>query len=135
WVWGVPLSDLAALIVTAPLVVTFNGGRFDLPFLAEQFPGFPRPNAHIDLAPIARGAGLVGGQKVVEEKLKIRRSAGVRGLTGADAVVQWCEALYGKEASYRRLLEYNQADVSALPEVAEGLARRQAKQYAWMSAA
>src|SRR5205807_2323081 len=38
WVWGDSLDGLAELLASAPLVVTFNGARFDLPFLAEHLP-------------------------------------------------------------------------------------------------
>src|SRR6266545_1489956 len=49
WVWTQSLDGLARLISDAAVVVTFNGSRFDLPFLQSQMPFLPRPKAHIDL--------------------------------------------------------------------------------------
>ena len=124
WTWPEPLEELRELVQTAPLVVTFNGRRFDLPFLAAHAPTVPAPRAHVDLLPVARAAGLSGGQKGVEEALGIRREAEYCGLDGAEAVVSWCQAIYGNRSSYQRLLRYNRLDVEAMPQLAAQLCDR-----------
>jgi uncharacterized protein YprB with RNaseH-like and TPR domain/predicted nuclease with RNAse H fold/adenylate kinase family enzyme len=133
WVWGDTLDVLVELLAAAPLVVTFNGARFDLPFLAEHLPKLPTPRAHVDLVYIARAAGFQGGQKIVEEQVGLKRGRRISGLTGAEAVVQWCEALYGNSAAYHRLLDYNRADVLALPELSVRLLRHHVSQLPWIS--
>ncbi len=121
WVWPEPLGELFELIRRAPLVVTFNGQRFDLPFLATQFAEFPKPRAHIDLLGTARAAEYAGGQKEVETLLGLQRDPSSEGVDGEQAVELWCQALYGDEVSFHRLLRYNRADVEMLPQLAEHL--------------
>lgn len=121
WVWPEPLEELAELIRSAPLIVTFNGRRFDVPFLQEKTPAVPPPRAHVDLLYIARGAGFKGTQKQVEEALGLFRDEDLRGLDGAEAVASWCSALYGDRSSYQQLLRYNRADVEMMPAIAAEL--------------
>ena len=121
WTWPEPLDQLAEWIGSAPLTVTFNGRRFDVPFLRRHFPTIPQPSAHIDLLYIARGAGLPGGQKAIEEQLGLQREDAVRGVDGPEAVACWCKALYGDGPSYRQLLAYNRADVELMPQIASHL--------------
>jgi uncharacterized protein YprB with RNaseH-like and TPR domain/predicted nuclease with RNAse H fold len=121
WVWPEPLGELFDLVRRAPLVVTFNGQRFDLPFLATQFAEFPKPRAHIDLLGTARAAEYSGGQKEVETLLGLQRDPSLEGVDGEQAVEFWCRTLYGDEASFHRLLRYNRADVEMLPQIAEQL--------------
>ena len=90
WTWPEALDELSSLIQAAPLVVTFNGQRFDLPFLKAKSPILPSPRAHVDLLYIARAAGLPGGQKVAERELGLVRDDDVRAINGAEAVACWC---------------------------------------------
>jgi uncharacterized protein YprB with RNaseH-like and TPR domain/predicted nuclease with RNAse H fold/adenylate kinase family enzyme len=120
WVWPERLEDLGELIERAPLIVTFNGRRFDVPFLCSQA-FLPAPPAHIDLLDVARAAGLTGGQKEVEKQLGLPRDREVADVDGPQAVALWCRALYGDGESYRRLLAYNRTDVEMLPQIAARL--------------
>src|SRR4029450_8692644 len=97
WVWPEPLDKLAILLEKSPLVVTFNGKRFDLPFLRSHAPNLPIPRAHLDLLPVVRAAGLKGGQKEVEKLLGLERDSRSREYDGAEAVMAWCGALYGNK--------------------------------------
>ena len=121
WTWPEPLDELKTLVNAAPLVVTFNGQRFDVPFLRAKALLPAPPRAHVDLLYIARAAGLAGGQKAVEEKLGLVRDDDVRGIDGAEAVGSWCSALYGNPQSYTRLLRYNRTDVEMMPRIAARL--------------
>ncbi len=118
WVWPEPLDKLAELLEIAPLVITFNGKRFDLPFLRRHAPALPAPRAHLDLLPVVRGAGFKGGQKEVEAFLGLQRDSSIRDYGGAEAVMAWCGALYGNRKSFRELLAYNRADVEMMPRIA-----------------
>jgi uncharacterized protein YprB with RNaseH-like and TPR domain/predicted nuclease with RNAse H fold len=124
WVWPEPLDLLKKLVHEAPLVVTFNGARFDIPFLRHQAAEVPVPRAHVDLLYLARAAGHHGSQKEVEEQLGLRRPPEVQGVEGKEAVALWCNALCGDRESFRRLLRYNETDVAMLPKLAEKLCKR-----------
>jgi uncharacterized protein YprB with RNaseH-like and TPR domain/predicted nuclease with RNAse H fold len=122
WVWPENLDGLRRLIEDAQVVVTYNGRRFDIPFLLRQLPGFPAPRAHVDLRYIADAFGFSGGQKAVESSFALRRPASVVDVDGFEAVALWCETVYGRAESLKRLLAYNRADVLMLRQLATRLA-------------
>jgi uncharacterized protein YprB with RNaseH-like and TPR domain/predicted nuclease with RNAse H fold/adenylate kinase family enzyme len=117
WTWPEPLDELAELVRSAPLVVTFNGKRFDLPFLQAKAATIPAPKAHIDLLYIVRALGIKGGQKPAEVALGLKRDNEILDIDGLEAVACWCGGLYGDSRSYNRLLRYNRADVEMMPEI------------------
>ena len=96
-------------------IYTFNGGSFDLPFLAWR-PGVDlrRRFEHHDLMHVCRRAGLRGGLKRIERVLGIDRKD-LPEMDGYDAVLLWRK--YREEANRPALdllLEYNRADVENL---------------------
>lgn len=117
WVWPQATDGLRRLLAEAPLVVTYNGRRFDVPFLEHHMVEIPRPRAHVDLRYVASHFGYTGGQKAVEDHLKLRRPKAVDGLEGVDAVVLWCGAVYGRARSLEKLLAYNRADCEQLKRI------------------
>jgi uncharacterized protein YprB with RNaseH-like and TPR domain/predicted nuclease with RNAse H fold len=119
WAWPEPLTQFFGLLRQAPLVVTFNGRRFDVPFLGQQFSQLPTVRAHVDLLDVARAAKVSGGQKEVESLLGLAREGSLKGLGGEDAIQLWSRSLYGDQNSFLRLLHYNRADVEMLPRVAK----------------
>ena len=102
-------------------MVTFNGQRFDVPFLRAKALLPAPPRAHVDLLYIARAAGLAGGQKAVEEKLGLVRDDDVRGIDGLRGRRFLVQHLYGNPQSYTRLLRYNRTDVEMMPRIAARL--------------
>ena len=92
-------------------LVTYNGKRFDEPFLVEHF-GVDKHSEHIDLCQVGRKQGLRGGLKKICENLQIRSPAYLNEASGRDAVFLWrryqrdCNPLWLK-----RLLHYNAWDV------------------------
>ena len=121
WVWSQGLEGLAELLAEASVVITFNGARFDLPFIRDQLPHLPTPKAHIDLLYSARAAGFQGGQKELERSLGFCRTDDLAEFDGLAAVGAWCAGLYGDASQYTRLLTYNRLDVEMLPRIAGGL--------------
>ncbi len=113
----VQLDSVLDRLRAAPLVVTFNGATFDLPFLSHKIREFPLPPVHVDLRYALRRIGLTGGLKKIEEALGFQRSASA-GLNGRDAVHLWYRYLQGDSASLRTLLEYNVEDTSVLVSLA-----------------
>lgn len=123
WAWPEDIAGLAEILENARVLVTFNGRRFDLPFMGEHFPGIRFPTAHIDLLDLARGLKIKGGQKAAEAHFGLRRSDSVRDIDGAEAVTLWCRAIYGERRAHQKLLAYNRADVEMLPRLAPLLCR------------
>ena len=95
------------------LVVTFNGSRFDLPFLRRQLrPSLPL--AHIDLRFLLKSLGVSGGLKRCEERFGLGR-CDLGGVDGYAAVLLWraYEATERPEI-LETLLAYNVQDVLSL---------------------
>ena len=101
----------------ARVLVTFNGIRFDVPFLRYQHPDLDFPTCHVDLRYLVRQVGLSGGQKGVEQDLGLDREAVAVGLSGGDAPILWYDYLGGNEGSLRALVAYNHADVEGLARI------------------
>ncbi len=104
------LEELPAHLQRFPLLVTFNGQLFDVPFLEARFPGVRFPPAHIDLRFLLRRLGYTGGLKRIEKELGIGDRSGVEGIQGPDAVRLWEEARRGVPGSLEKLIQYNRAD-------------------------
>jgi uncharacterized protein len=89
-------------------VVSFNGSRFDIPFLEHHFPGCIQYKSHKDLMICGWKQGYYGGLKSVEKELGIARKVDCNGL---EAVRLWKKHLSGCKESLKKLLHYNQEDV------------------------
>lgn len=105
-----------------PLIVTFNGARFDVPFLETSFElSIAAP--HLDLLSPCRQANLHGSLDAVERAVGIDRE--LPHLTGRDAVRLWREYHHGNdERALDTLIEYNRADTENLRPVADAVSER-----------
>jgi uncharacterized protein YprB with RNaseH-like and TPR domain len=92
------------------LLVTFNGGSFDLPHLRRTFPDWQPPVAHIDLRSVYTRLGHWGGLKAIEATHGLGRPDHLRGLDGSTAVWLWRHAKHGSAEALRRFAEYNLYD-------------------------
>jgi len=108
------LEELPAYLRTFPLLVTFNGSRFDVPFLRAAFPHLVVPPVHIDLRFLLYRLGLSGGLKRIEATVGLGDRAGVEGVDGREAVRLWQEHRRGNTAALDRLVRYNRADTKNL---------------------
>ncbi len=92
-------------------IFTYNGRRFDLPFIKASLGVNLEENYHHhDLMYDCWQRNLKGGFKAVEEKLCIPRK--LKGITGLDAVRLWCQYKnYDDQDALNILLEYNKEDV------------------------
>lgn len=90
---------------------TYNGSRFDLPFIRQRLNLDLRGQyAHTDLMYSCWRKDLKGGLKVVETKLGIGRR--LQGIDGFMAVRLWWEYVNNSDRqALRTLLEYNREDV------------------------
>jgi uncharacterized protein YprB with RNaseH-like and TPR domain/predicted nuclease with RNAse H fold/dephospho-CoA kinase len=114
WIRGGDTEVMYRAFSDAKVIVTFNGSRFDLPFLRKEFPDLHIPSCHIDLRFFVRRAGVSGGQKDVEESLGLVRDIALKGIAGEAAPVLWHRYRWGDVKSLKLLVAYNHADVDGL---------------------
>lgn len=119
FVRGTNLEDLPAALERARLLVTFNGARFDVPFLRRAFPRMRLDQLHLDLVNPMHRLGYWGGLKRIERRLGIERSDETAGMSGFDAVRLWAEYEAGDDDALDRLIAYNLEDVVNLEPLAE----------------
>jgi hypothetical protein len=91
----------------ADLVATFNGKRFDVPFLEANF-DVSVDAPHVDLMYPCRRLDLTGGLKRVERDLGVERDR--PDISGEDAVRLWREYERGDDAALDTLVSYNRED-------------------------
>jgi uncharacterized protein YprB with RNaseH-like and TPR domain len=102
-------------------IYTYNGSRFDLPFIHGSL-GIDLSDMadHHDLMYDCWRCNLYGGFKAVEQQLGIPRQ--LQGISGWDAVLLWRRYQeYGDQQALTLLLEYNKEDVTNLKVLRERL--------------
>lgn len=114
FVAGEDLEELPAHLGRFSVLVTFNGSRFDVPFLAMAFPQLVVPPVHIDLRFLLYRIGLAGGLKRIERTVGLGDRTGVEGIDGLQAVRLWQEYRRGSSSALERLVRYNRADTTNL---------------------
>ncbi|MGI0148482.1 MAG: ribonuclease H-like domain-containing protein, partial [Thermoplasmata archaeon] len=106
FVQGENLEKLPGAIQGMKLLVTFNGSRFDVPFLRKAFPRMAFDQIHMDVLHPLRRLGFVGGLKSIEAEMGISRSDETTGLRGFDAIRLWHAYEAGDDDALDLLLEY-----------------------------
>ena len=114
-------DNLLEAVNSMKTVYTYNGRRFDLPFINGSLGvNLETMVAHHDLMYDCWRCNLFGGFKVVEQQLGIQRH--LQGITGLDAVLLWQRYQnYGDQNALDLLLEYNKEDVMNLKVLRERL--------------
>jgi hypothetical protein len=105
---------LEATLAGATRLYTYNGLRFDLPFISACLGvELAQRLRHTDLMYDCWRQGLYGGLKAVEAHLGIARQ--VVGVNGYEAVLLWHRyETYGDAQALATLLAYNREDVGNL---------------------
>jgi hypothetical protein len=127
YISGDNMDELSGDLAGYKYIVTFNGARFDLPFLAQNL-GIEFTHMHLDLMYPLKSLGYSGGLKNIEKNLGMSRETD--GVTGYDAVRLWHAYKNERtvEVAGRRvkgtdaldlLVEYNREDTVNLEELAE----------------
>jgi uncharacterized protein len=116
---GINLDQFPAYVAQFPLLITFNGSQFDVPFLRGHFPDARLDQAHIDLRFVLRSLGYRGGLKAIERNLGLTRDATIQGVDGFEAVRLWHCYRRGDRAALEKLILYNLTDVVNLVELVE----------------
>ncbi|WP_188977627.1 ribonuclease H-like domain-containing protein [Halocalculus aciditolerans] len=115
-------ENLRALFDDAALLVSFNGKRFDVPFLEHHFDVALADRPHVDLMYLAKRVGLSGGLKAIEPELGIHRDDDV---DGREAVRLWRQyENHGDDAALDRLVAYNRDDTEHLETILDEVAGR-----------
>jgi len=107
---------LRAEFSDADLLASFNGARFDIPFLQTSF-GVDIDTPHLDLMYPCKRLGLSGGLKPIERQLGIERDR--PDISGRDAVRLWHQYERGDEAALDTLVSYNREDTVNLRTLAD----------------
>ena len=104
-------------------IYTYNGSRFDLPFIRASMGVDLADNYHhYDLMYDCWQHNLYGGLKVVEQQLGIPRQ--LKGIGGREAVMLWWRYYNdGDQNALALLLQYNKEDIVNLKVLREILAR------------
>jgi len=134
FVRGQNLHEFPAAATRHPLVVTFNGAQFDLPFLERTFGGW-RPTAHIDLRFVLQRIGYAGGLKAILHEVGLRPPAHLSGVTGIDAVRLWQRYERGSRVALTLLLDYARHDAECLAPLAAYSTREMARRLGFPSLA
>ena len=114
-------ESVAAEFDHADLLVSFNGKRFDVPFLEDSF-GLEADTAHLDLMYSCKKLGLSGGLKPIEREVGIDRDR--PDISGRDAVRLWREHEAGRDGALETLVSYNREDAVNLRTLADEVTRR-----------
>jgi uncharacterized protein YprB with RNaseH-like and TPR domain len=119
---GEPLTRQAlAAALDAPLVVTFNGKQFDVPFLETSY-DLSVDVPHLDLRYPCRRLDLTGGLKPIERAVGIDRDE--PDVDGREAVRLWHRYEGGDREALRRLVRYNRDDAANLRALGDEVAGR-----------
>lgn len=120
-------SGLLRILPDARRLVTFNGHCFDLPIiLGELNVDLRERYESIDLRYSCQSVGWVGGQKVVERRLRLRRR--LPDIDGLYAIYLWrryqsrCD-----ELALKTLLNYNREDLLQMVKIRSAVRRRLAR--------
>jgi len=103
------------------LLVTFNGGAFELPILRRALPEWQPPPAHMDLRHVLPRLGHAGSLKEIERGLSalhLARPPHLAGLQGVAAARLFRQGRDGDRAAYRLFAEYNLYDVIGMRTLA-----------------
>ena len=119
FIHGRNLDELPAVLQRYPLLITFNGATFDMPFIRRFFPRLPSGQLHLDLRYPLQRLGYRGGLKAIERKLGVGRDSALDGLDGWDAVRLWHRYCRGDNASLDTLVAYNRSDIENLQPLAD----------------
>lgn len=117
----ISLAGLTDSLENTSMLYTYNGSRFDLPFIKAKLGiDLTEHCSHEDLMYACWRRKLKGGLKSVERQLGIERE--LTDIDGLMAVRLWHEYVNcGNEESLSRLLRYNEEDVVNLRVLRERL--------------
>ena len=114
FIQGQNLDQLPAELRRYGLVITYNGRRFDIPFIKAEIGPVFEGIAHLDIMYALRRLGYRGGLKSVEQQTDLARPSALQELDGFDAVRLWRLYQSGHQGALHTLVRYNAEDVAVL---------------------
>ncbi|MFH1642447.1 MAG: ribonuclease H-like domain-containing protein [Nanoarchaeota archaeon] len=117
FVKGEDFLSFPEYISSFPMIVTFNGACFDLPFISSKF-GINFNQLHLDLRFAFSRLGYKGGLKRIEKAFGLQRSDETDGMDGFEAVRLWYKYLNGDDSALALLKKYNTEDIVGLKTLA-----------------
>lgn len=114
-------AAIQAELDAADLLVTYNGSRFDIPFLETSL-DVTVNTPHLDAMRVCHALGLTGGLTAAESALGVDRER--PDMSGRDAVRLWREYEAGQEGALETLIRYNQEDTTNLRHVMDAAVER-----------
>ena len=114
FIQGKNMKELPKYLNKYPMIITYNGKCFDLPFLQHKFPSLNLNKYHIDLRFAMKDIGYSGGLKSIERQAGIQRDDDLKEVDGYEAVRLWYKYKRGDSEALGTLLRYNQADIENL---------------------
>jgi len=115
WIPGMDDSVFLNTFKSAKMIVTFNGTKFDCPFLKKKFNDIEvtkKPN--MDLMYLCKVFGLMHGQKKIEIQIGFDRPKEVAECDGKEAIVLWYKFLFGNDSALKDMIIYNFYDISGM---------------------
>lgn len=109
-------ENIQAMVDDASLLVSFNGIRFDQPFLETKFNATVEV-PHLDLMYPCKTVGLTGGLKQIERDIGLERDR--PDISGRDAVRLWQQHEAGVDGALDTLVSYNREDAVNLQTLAD----------------
>ncbi len=110
FVRGENLDDFSTFISNFPAIATFNGIKFDIPFIKKEM-GIDFNQIHFDVYLLFKRLKISGGLKKIERKFGVSRRA-LEDLDGKSAVILWNKFEETEKKMYlETLLAYNNEDV------------------------
>jgi uncharacterized protein YprB with RNaseH-like and TPR domain len=116
YIRGINLEEAPFELGKYKQLITFNGARFDLPFIEHEFCETFN-HLHVDLMYPLKKIGYSGGLKKIESMLGMTRSDETAGITGLDAVRLWNRYERGNTEALDTLIRYNTEDVVNLEKI------------------
>lgn len=110
-------ENLKNEIFESGMLVSFNGKKFDQPFLEKNF-DLTIQKPHIDLMYPCRRLGLTGGLKKIEQQLGVNRE--LEDIDGREAIRLWKRySRKNDEEALEKLVRYNRFDARNLETLLE----------------
>ncbi|TGN17720.1 exonuclease [Leptospira idonii] len=111
-------------MISRLILVSYNGKRFDVPFLEKEFRQ-KIPNIHLDLMNLLHSMGIKGGLKKSEILLGLERPESVQKIDGKMAPLLWqTYQEFDHKESLDLLVEYNREDTRNLEKILKEVVRR-----------
>ncbi len=126
---GKDLEYLLDAVKEDHILVSYNGKRFDVPFIEREFRQ-KMNQLHLDLMNVLHDMGIKGGLKKSEEILGLKRSDEISAIDGRIAPILWKDYQEKQnQNSLDLLIAYNREDTVNLEIILREIVRRKKEKF------